>query len=257
MCAADAIGSVVVVATAMPLSSTARADLSEMLGEGYAVVDIKRAPTTVNILLTPVVSAQLLGSLRALYPRARILFTELHDGGRGISFAGPLSRIAAQGPDGYFVAHALDALAPIVLSEAKLQLAGSTRRTPPRIAAASASVPEVADRPDDSPPQTTGGVVVWIDRESSPTAPPGRWLDLAPIDDLVERVVAVPEARNDILWPTVVAECAVRLATRQHQNVLVDVAGLAPATLAELKIRVASELVGQLTWPTQGGNHEG
>ena len=251
MCAADTIGSVVVVATAMPLSSTARADLSEMLGAGYAVVDIRSAPSTVNILLTPVVSAQLLGSLRALYPRARILFTELHDGGRGISFAGPLSRIAAQGPDGYFVAHALDALAPIVLSEAKLQLAGSTRRTPPRIAAAASSVHPLADRTDTSAPEAAGGVVVWIDRDTCLTAPPGRWLDLAPVDDLVERVVAVPEPRSDILWPTVVAECAVRLATRQHENVLVDVAGLAPATLAELQIRVASELVGQLTWPSR------
>ena len=252
MFSADTIGSVVVVATAMPLSTAARADLSEMLGEGYAVVDIKQAPSTVNILLTPVVSAQLLGSLRALYPRARILFTELHDDGRRISFAGPLSRIAAQSPDGYFVAHALDALAPIVLSEAKLQLAGSTRRTPPRIAASSgsATVQHATDLPAASPPETVGGVVVWIDRESCPTIPPGRWLDLEPIDDLVERVLAVPEPRHDVLWPAVVAECAVRLATREHQNVLVDIAGLTPATLADLQIRVASELVAQLTWPT-------
>jgi len=42
-----------VVVTAMPLSATARADRSEMLGEGYVVVDIKNGPPTANILLTP------------------------------------------------------------------------------------------------------------------------------------------------------------------------------------------------------------
>lgn len=113
----------------MPLSKEARADLSDMLGDGYMVVDIKQAPSTANILLTPVVSGQLLGSLRRMFPDARILFTELRDDGYGINFSGPLSRIAAQGPDGYFVAHELGALSPIVQSEARLQLSGSRQQT--------------------------------------------------------------------------------------------------------------------------------
>jgi histidine triad (HIT) family protein len=118
-----------VVVTAMPLSKEARSDLSDMLGDGYLVVDIKQAPSTANILLTPVVSGQLLGSLRRMFPDARILFTELRDDGYGINFPGPLSRIAAQGPDGYFVAHELGALSPIVQSEARLQLSGSRQQT--------------------------------------------------------------------------------------------------------------------------------
>lgn len=113
----------------MPLSREARADLSDMLGDGYLVVDIKEAPSTANILLTPVVSGNLLGALRGQFPEARILFTELSDDGYGISFPGPLSRIAAQGPDGYFVAHELEALTPIVQSEARLQLSGSRQQT--------------------------------------------------------------------------------------------------------------------------------
>lgn len=113
----------------MPLSREARADLSDMLGDGYLVVDIKQAPSTANILLTPVVSGQLLGSLRRMFPDARILFTELRDDGYGINFSGPVSRIAAQGPDGYFVAHELGALSPIVQSEARLQLSGSRQQT--------------------------------------------------------------------------------------------------------------------------------
>lgn len=122
-------GSAVVVVTAMPLSESARSDLSEMLGDGYVVVDIKEAPSSANVLLTPVISGQLLGALRWQFPGARILFTELRDDGYGIDFAGPLSRIAAHGPDGYFVAHALESLAPIVQSEARLQLTGSTQQT--------------------------------------------------------------------------------------------------------------------------------
>ncbi|MEO5662432.1 MAG: HIT domain-containing protein [Nocardioides sp.] len=122
-------GSAVVVVTAMPLSKQARADLSDLLGDGYLVVDIKEAPSTANILLTPVVSGNLLGALRAEFPDARILYTELHDDGYGISFPGPVSRIAAKGPDGYFVAHALESLSPIVQSEARLQLSGSKQQT--------------------------------------------------------------------------------------------------------------------------------
>lgn len=141
-------GSAVVVVTAMPLSAEARSDLSEMLGDGYVVVDIKQAPSTANILLTPVVSGNLLGFLRLQFPDARILFTELRDDGYGISFPGPLSRIAAKGPDGYFVAHALDALSPIVQSEARLQLSGSTKQTFLQIGGASPEpVPEPVVQP--------------------------------------------------------------------------------------------------------------
>ena len=122
-------GDAVVVATAMPLSKEARADLSEMLGGNYLVVDIKDAPTTANLLLSPVVSGNALAALRGMFPEARILFTELSDDGYGIDFGGPLSRIAAHGPDGYFVAHALESLAPIVHSEAVLQLTGSRQQT--------------------------------------------------------------------------------------------------------------------------------
>eukprot|EP01032_Pedospumella_encystans_P034852 gene34852-39408_t len=65
----------------MPLSDTARADLSAQLGPGYVVVDIKKAPPTTNIGLTTVVSGQLIGILRAQFPQARILLAEIHDAG--------------------------------------------------------------------------------------------------------------------------------------------------------------------------------
>ena len=57
----------------------------------------------------------------------------LHDRGRDIRYAGPITRALETGPDGYFVAHGIEALPPIVRSEARLQLSGSTRPTPPVI----------------------------------------------------------------------------------------------------------------------------
>ncbi|MFC6285285.1 hypothetical protein ACFP3Q_03900 [Nocardioides sp. GCM10027113] len=196
------------------------------------------------MLLTPVVSGQLLGSLRRLFPAARSLFTELQDDGRGIRLSGPLSRIAAHGPDGYFVAHGLGSFAPIVQSEARLQLAGSRQRTPPRIGP---STQPLSSAPE--PGSATGeGMVVWVRHGSVPT-PAGRRLDLAPVDALVSSLDPVPAPRTSVLWAAVVAECAVHLARSTAEPVLVDVPGLEVSILAELQVRVASELVPHVTWP--------
>lgn len=248
----------VVVVTAMPLSDTARADLSELLGRGYAVVDIKAAPETANIVLTPVISAQLLGTLRRTFPDARILFTELDDHERGIRFTGPLSRIVAQAPDGYFVAHTLDALSPVVKSEAALQLQGGAGPTP-------LSLRFAPDRSGTGPAEPAAGyeertpeelahapagaettTVHWV--EDASQAPPGRWVDLGPLDALVARVARTDDPRRDPLWPALVAECAVIVA-RDDDDVLVDVGGLDVATRVELQVRVASEQVDQQPAP--------
>ncbi|MEV6412986.1 hypothetical protein [Kribbella sp. NPDC051718] len=241
----------------MPLSTAARAELSETLGDGYVVVDIKDAPDTANLLLTPVVSGTLLGMLRGMFPQARILFTELHDDGHGISLSGPLSRIVAQQPDGYYVAHALDALAPIVQSEARLQLSGSSRRTPPRIALSTradetpkppraVSPPDLPNTPDLAEPMVNA--VIWIDHDAGPNPPLGHVLDLGPIDDLVTQILGIPNPREDLLWAALTAECAIRMLAFGGKNVLVDVGGLAPPIAAELQIRISSEGVEQFPW---------
>ena len=243
--AAEDVASTVVVVTAMPLSGTARAELSALLGSGYTVVDIKVAPPTANIVLTPVVSGQLLGLLRGSFPRARILFTELEDDERGISFTGPLSRIVAQGPDGYFLAHTLDALGPVVQSEARMQLSGRTRRTPLTLSSAPVSAEATSPPPPPVPRElgvTSTVTVRWLDKASP--APPGRRLELDAVDALVARVADTDEPRRDALWPALVAECVVRLADGRD-DVLVDVTGLDPAIRAELQIRVASERIDQ------------
>lgn len=250
----------VLVVTAMPLSKLARAELSEMLGPGYAVVDLRSAPRSANIVLTPVVSGSALAILRGQFPQARILFTELHDDERGISFAGPLSRIVAQAPDGYFVAHSLDALTPVVQAESRLQLSGSTRRTPLTLsltlgASRTQSPPDLDETPAAAPQlpqevdQAHQTTVRWIERASVRDSPPGRWLDLDPLDALVGRLVDTDDPRRDTLWPALVAECVVRLAGCRPEDLLVDIGGLDPQIRAELQIRVASEHIDQASWP--------
>jgi hypothetical protein len=229
------VAETVVVVTAMPLSAGARAELSAMLGPGYTVVDIKAAPSTANIVLTPVVSGQLLGALRGTFPEARILYTELHDDARGISFTGPLTRVVEKGPDGYFVAHDLDALSPVVQAEARLQLGGATRGTPLTLSSTPGD-PEPDPSPDSQAPEGPA-TVHWLD-SSTAHAPAGRRLDLDRIDALVANVTGTGQPRRDLLWPAVVAECVVRLA-EEGEHVLVDVTGLEPAIRAELEVRVA------------------
>ncbi|WP_427893454.1 hypothetical protein ACQHIV_11340 [Kribbella sp. GL6] len=278
--------SAVLVVTTMPLSKTARAELSEMLGPGYTVVDIRSAPDSANIVLTPVVSGNALGILRGMFPKARILYTELQDDERGISYAGPLARIVALEPDGYFVAHSLDALTPIVQTEAKLQLTGSTRRTPltlsldaappvppesvgpmpqedsakavprePVDAVAGGSAPDVSQGSGPEVPQgavagaeVRPGTVRWVDRATAPEAV-GRWLELEAIDALVVGLVGTDAPRRDILWPALVAECVIRLAESAAEDVLVDVGGLEPKIPAELQIRIESEQLDHAPWP--------
>lgn len=252
----------VVVVTAMPLSDVVRAELSEMLGQGYVVVDIKVAPSTANLVLTPVVSGQLLGSLRAMFPDARILYTELDDDARGISFTGPLARIVARRPDGYFVAHTLDALSPVVQSEARLQLAGSAGPTPLMLSlSAEGSGPVPAAPPPPEHPSTLdpgqagprSATVRWVDVAAAPSG--GRCLDLDLVDALVAQVTRTGEPRRDPLWPAVAAECVVRLAA-EGDDVVVEVGGLPPSTRAELQVRVASEHLDQDPRPQDSVGHE-
>jgi hypothetical protein len=237
----------VVVETTMPLSADARADLSELLGPDYVILDIKTAPTSANIVLTTVVSERMLGSLRGLFPQARILFTELHDRGRDIRYAGPITRALETGPDGYFVAHGIEALPPIVRSEARLQLSGSTRPTPPVIDSAAAPAP--TDPTEPGPVRLAGeGAVIWREALTSEPDPAGRRLDRTPVDTAVATLLGTSEPRKSPLWAVVLAKTAVHLA-RDGTTVVVDVSDLPDATRAQLRLHVAGEQIGQSSWP--------
>lgn len=92
---------VLVVATAMRLSATARAELSAQLGPGYVVLDLHTAPPSADVVLTPPASPQLIGGLRMQFPDARIVVTEIDDPELGVSYRGPVQRLLDAGAEAY------------------------------------------------------------------------------------------------------------------------------------------------------------
>lgn len=53
------------------------------------------------MLLIPAVSPQLIGSLRARFPQARMIIAEIEDEELGVSYQGPVSRLLNAGADSY------------------------------------------------------------------------------------------------------------------------------------------------------------
>jgi DNA-binding NarL/FixJ family response regulator len=94
---------VTVVATATKLSDAARRRLSDELGPDYIVLDLPKAPTTADVVLTHPVSPQLLGSLRASFPNAAVIVTEIDDEEFGVSQPGPVSRLLDAGASAYLL----------------------------------------------------------------------------------------------------------------------------------------------------------
>jgi len=102
---------VTVVATAMELSDTARSKLSTELGDDYIVLDMWDAPKTADVLLIPAISLQLLGSLRGMFPSARVVIAELDDPELGISYPSPVRRLLDAGADLYLATTTVPSLA--------------------------------------------------------------------------------------------------------------------------------------------------
>lgn len=102
---------VTVVATAMELSAAARARLSTKLGGAYVVLDMHEAPATADVLIVPPVSPQLIGQLRAMFSRARVVVAEIEDPEFGIRFSGPVQRLADAGVEAYLPASTVEQLA--------------------------------------------------------------------------------------------------------------------------------------------------
>lgn len=120
---ADCFGpdAVRVVATTM-LKAGARARLSDQLGRGFVVVDLRKAPSSTDIVIAPVVSGQTISALKHLFPEARVVLTEVEDRHAGVFFPGPVRRAVEAGADGYVVAGDLAALAEFAVSDARLAL---------------------------------------------------------------------------------------------------------------------------------------
>jgi antitoxin (DNA-binding transcriptional repressor) of toxin-antitoxin stability system len=124
---------VLVVATAMRLSATARAALSAELGPDYIVLDLRAAPPTADVVLVPPASPQLISGLRAQFPKARILVTEIDDDELGVSYRGPVGRMLDAGAEAY--------LAPTTVTRLAAQLDHAVHR--PRPVAGAAGRPEL------------------------------------------------------------------------------------------------------------------
>lgn len=102
---------VTVVATAMKLSKAARMSLSTQLGADYIVLDMLAAPATADVLLAPPGSPQLIASLRSMFPKARIVITEIEDHELGVTYQGPVRRLLNAGADAYLPATSVPRLA--------------------------------------------------------------------------------------------------------------------------------------------------
>lgn len=105
---------VTVVATVTKMSDVARRRLSDELGPDYIVLDLMRAPSTADVVLTHPVSPQALGSLRAEFPNARVIVTEIDDDELGVTQLGPVSRLLDAGASAYLPPRPLSEVASSV-----------------------------------------------------------------------------------------------------------------------------------------------
>ncbi|GAB3133849.1 hypothetical protein GCM10027258_03680 [Amycolatopsis stemonae] len=104
-------GGVTVVATAMKLPASARTSLAAELGTDYVVLDLHAAPPTADVVLVPPASPQLVAHVRSMFPRARVVVTEIEDEELGISYRGPIHRMLDAGAETYLASTTLPRLA--------------------------------------------------------------------------------------------------------------------------------------------------
>ncbi|WGW11647.1 hypothetical protein LWF01_16375 [Saxibacter everestensis] len=107
---------VTVVATAMSLSGSARRRLSDEFGSDYIVLDLNEAPESTDVLLTNPISLQLIGHLRARFPQARVIISEIDDEELGVNYTGPVSRLLSAGASAYLPPRPLSGVASAVHS---------------------------------------------------------------------------------------------------------------------------------------------
>jgi hypothetical protein len=92
---------VLVVATAMRLSREVRRHLADSFGRDFLVLDLHEAPESTDVLLVNPVSPQLLEVLKARFPRARVVITEIEDEVLGVHYSGPVGQMLDAGASAY------------------------------------------------------------------------------------------------------------------------------------------------------------
>ncbi|GAB3299742.1 hypothetical protein GCM10027298_13050 [Epidermidibacterium keratini] len=118
-----------IVVAAMDLPDEALDKLRDDFGPGFVVMDLHDAPPSADIVLVHAVSPQLIASLRAMYPDAELVITELADPDYGVDFSGPVSRLLDAGATGYLPPRSIPEVASGVRRhvESKAMETGSTR----------------------------------------------------------------------------------------------------------------------------------
>lgn len=98
------------VVVTFPLDDEAIAVLSERLGPGFSVRDMRADGPPADLVLAPPCSPQAIGHLKRAYLGAQLVIVELDDLLRGVELRGPVSRSLAAGADAYYVAPSTEAL---------------------------------------------------------------------------------------------------------------------------------------------------
>ena len=117
------------VVVTFKLPASVRRHLSELLGAGFELVDIRVSKGDEDIVVVPSSSRQLTGKVRAAFRDAAVLVVEVEDIARGVRFGGQVLRTLDAGADGYFVARSVDELASIV-DKASDRIAGAAATEP-------------------------------------------------------------------------------------------------------------------------------
>ena len=86
------------------------------------MLDLRKAPPSTDIVIAPVISGQTIAALKHMFPRARVVLTEVEDADLGVFFPGPIRRAVEAGADGYVVAGDMAALADFAASDSRLAL---------------------------------------------------------------------------------------------------------------------------------------
>jgi hypothetical protein len=147
------------VVVAFPLGDEAVAVLSERLGTGFDVRDVRTNGPDADILLAPPCSPQAIAHLKEQFPGAAVVIVELEDLLRGVSLGGPVSRALAAGADAYYVAPSTEALgsflAALPIGEGPqpvaLPASAASDDLIDRVAEATEVTRERARRPDPAP----------------------------------------------------------------------------------------------------------
>ena len=200
-----------------------RARLGALLGSDFVVLDVRVAPESANVVITPRVSDLALGQFRLMFPNARIVVSEVFDLDAGLDHRGPIHDALSADVDGYVLANSLDGLGVEIAKQAGLQLSGSTGRTPLQLQSAAPQPASASHTPATEPvPEGAGPVIWWINGPfgvgkttlvAALARRDRRVFDPELVGNLLRRVIPEPVRDYQSLrpWRALVAETAIQL----------------------------------------------